>query len=48
MIQIYDDKYKQAIIDLVLYVQNEEWGLGMTIEDQPDLLDINNSYINLS
>ena len=45
MIQLYDHKYRQEIIDLILYVQNQEWGLGMSIEDQRDLLDINESYL---
>lgn len=33
MIQIYDDKYKQEVIDLILYVQNVEFELGIPIED---------------
>lgn len=44
MIQVYDDKYKQEVIDLILYVQNIEYGVGITIEDQPDILDIKRNY----
>jgi N-acetylglutamate synthase-like GNAT family acetyltransferase len=46
MIQIYGDKYKQEVIDLILYVQNIEYGVGIGIEDQPDILDINKNYID--
>lgn len=46
MIQVYSDKYKQGVIDLILYVQNVEYGINLQIEEQPDILDINNSYIN--
>ncbi|WMJ80223.1 GNAT family N-acetyltransferase [Clostridium sp. MB40-C1] len=45
MIQIYDDKYKQEVIDLILHIQNVEYGVGISIEDQTDLLDINRNYI---
>ena len=46
MIQIYDDRYRQEVIDLILHVQNVEYGVGISIEDQPDILDITKSYIN--
>ena len=45
MIQIYNDKYKQEVIDLILYVQNVEFGINLQIEEQPDILDINTNYI---
>jgi N-acetylglutamate synthase-like GNAT family acetyltransferase len=46
MIQIYDNKYKQEVIDLILYVQNIEYEVGISIEDQPDILDIKRNYID--
>lgn len=46
MVQLYDDRYTQEVIDLILHVQNVEYGVGISIEDQPDILDINKSYIN--
>ncbi|MBR1738142.1 MAG: GNAT family N-acetyltransferase [Firmicutes bacterium] len=42
----YDEIYKQQIIDLILHIQNDEAKIGLSIEEQPDLLDIYNSYIN--
>jgi len=33
------------IIDLILHVQNVESNVGISIEDQPDLLDIERNYI---
>lgn len=46
MIQLYDDKYKKEVIDLILYVQNVEYEVGITIEEQPDILDIKKNYID--
>lgn len=40
MIQVYNDKYKQEVIDLILYIQNVEAKVNLSLEDQPDLLDI--------
>jgi len=37
---MYQDKYKQQVIDLILYIQNTEAKINLTIEEQPDLLDI--------
>lgn len=36
----YQSKYKQQIINLILHIQNGEAGIDLTIEEQPDLLDI--------
>jgi len=41
----YEDKYKNQIIDLILYIQNVEYSVGLTIEDQPDLLNIGKYYL---
>lgn len=46
MIQINDDKYRQEVIDLILYVQNVEYDVGITIEEQPDILNIKRNYID--
>jgi len=34
----------QQIIDLILPIQQREFNIPLTLEDQPDLLDINNFY----
>ena len=41
MIAVYDERYKEEVIKLILYVQNVEAGVGISIEEQPDILDIN-------
>ncbi|MCE5221807.1 MAG: GNAT family N-acetyltransferase [Clostridium sp.] len=46
MVQIYDDRYKQEVLELILHVQNVEYGVDLSIEDQPDILDIIKNYIN--
>ncbi len=35
----------QAIIDLVLPIQQDEFGVAVTLEDQPDMLNIEAAYI---
>lgn len=42
----YEDRYKDQIIDLILTIQNKEAGIGLSLEEQPDLCDIQNAYIN--
>ncbi|MCR8866645.1 GNAT family N-acetyltransferase [Priestia megaterium] len=46
MIAVYDERYKEEVIKLILYVQNVEAGVGISIEEQPDILDIQSNYIN--
>ncbi|WP_426448328.1 GNAT family N-acetyltransferase [Paenibacillus sp. S-38] len=46
MIKIYDDKYKEEVINLILHIQNVEYGVGISVEEQPDILDIQSNYIN--
>ena len=36
----YQDTYKQQVIDLILHIQNSEAKINLTIEEQPDLLDV--------
>ncbi len=46
MITVYDDRYKEEVINLIMYVQNVEFGVGISMEEQPDILDIQSNYIN--
>ena len=36
----YREKYKQQIIDLILYIQNAEAGIDLNLQEQPDLMNI--------
>ena len=40
----YIEKYQQQVIDLILYIQNEEARIKLSIEEQPDLLNIPDYY----
>jgi len=40
----YEEKYKNQIIELILHIQNDEAKISLTIEEQPDLLDIYSNY----
>ena len=40
----YNDTYKQAVIDLILSIQKEEFGVAVDLADQPDLQDIHAHY----
>ena len=46
MITIYDDRYKEEVINLILHVQNVEYGVGISVRERPDIMDIQSSYIN--
>ncbi|MFG4003123.1 GNAT family N-acetyltransferase [Flavobacterium aquidurense] len=39
-----ENKYADKVIDLVLSIQQKEFNVPITIEDQPDLLNIKNFY----
>jgi N-acetylglutamate synthase-like GNAT family acetyltransferase len=41
---VYTDKYQQAIVDLILPIQQNEFHVPVTIEDQPDLKNIPGVY----
>lgn len=43
-ISIFEPKFNQAVIDLILTIQQEEFSLPISLTEQPDLLDIENSY----
>jgi len=40
----YREEYRQQIIDLILHIQNDEAKINLSLEEQPDLLDIPNYY----
>lgn len=42
----FEDKYTQAVIDLVLHFQNDGTRPLVTANDQPDLLNITHEYID--
>ena len=44
IIQVYNKKYQQQVIDLILNIQQNEFHVPVTIKDQPDLLNIENFY----
>jgi N-acetylglutamate synthase-like GNAT family acetyltransferase len=43
-IEVYTEKYKADIAELILNIQNNEFNVPVTLADQPDLLDIKNFY----
>ncbi len=43
-IQEYIDGYRDQIIELILDIQNNEFNIGLTIEQQKDLLNIKEFY----
>lgn len=43
-IALYQPKYQTQIVELILQIQREEFGLPITLDDQPDLLDIPTVY----
>ncbi|MDD3229477.1 MAG: GNAT family N-acetyltransferase [Oscillospiraceae bacterium] len=44
-IKQYDPQFNQQVINLVLHIQNDESGLALSLEDQPDLADINGTFL---
>ncbi len=43
-IQPIQNEYEKEIVDLILNIQQNEFNVPVTLEDQPDLLDIENFY----
>lgn len=43
-IEVYNKKYQQQVIDLILDIQQNEFNVPVTIQDQPDLMNIENIY----
>jgi N-acetylglutamate synthase-like GNAT family acetyltransferase len=46
MVTAYEEKYQQGIVDLILSIQQQEFGVHITINDQPDLQSIASFYQN--
>jgi N-acetylglutamate synthase-like GNAT family acetyltransferase len=42
----FEEKYTQEIVELIIPIQREEFNIQLTVEDQPDLLTIQEEYIN--
>ncbi|MCM1111661.1 MAG: GNAT family N-acetyltransferase [Muribaculum sp.] len=40
----YQETYQKQIIDLILHIQNDEAKIHLSLEEQPDLLDIPRYY----
>ena len=43
-ISVYHPQYQAQVIDLILNIQQQEFGVSITLENQPDLLKIPNFY----
>ncbi len=43
-IQPFTQEYQQQVIDLIVSIQAQEFGVSITADDQPDLKDIKNYY----
>ena len=43
-IEAYSGKYDGEIVSLILGIQNQEAGIGRSLEEQPDLNDIRGCY----
>ena len=41
----YEAKYQKQVADLIISIQRDEFGVEITLEQQPDLLDIENFYL---
>ena len=45
-ITTFDAKLQEAVIGLILGVENDEFGFSLSLADQPDLRDIQHSYLH--
>lgn len=45
-IEKYQKDYQEAVINLILNIQQDEYGIAITKEDQPDLFKIESFYQN--
>lgn len=43
-IETYSGKFNAEIISLILSIQNDEAQIGLSLQEQPDLLDIHRNY----
>ena len=46
IIKTYEDKYKNQVIALILYLQNFDNRVDLSLEEQPDMNNINAYYLN--
>lgn len=46
LIKQFTDQYHQQVIDLTLNIQNNEAKISLTLDEQPDLKDIQLNYLN--
>lgn len=44
LIETYNERYRHEIIELILNIQNKEAKINLSLNEQPDLLDITQSY----
>ena len=42
----YCEKYNEEIVELVLDIENNESKINLSLEEQPDLMDIRGTFIN--
>lgn len=43
-IQPLDNSYSEQAVDLILTIQQKEFNIPITVEDQPDLMQIESFY----
>lgn len=43
-IKQYQNEHKSGVVELILHIQQAEFAIPITLEDQPDLSDIDNFY----
>jgi GNAT superfamily N-acetyltransferase len=43
-ISVYEPRYNAQVVELILKIQQDEFGVSITLEDQPDLLCIPSVY----
>ncbi len=43
-ISTYHPQYQAQVVDLILKIQQQEFGVSITLEEQPDLLKISDFY----
>ena len=43
-VELYSEKYHEEAVALILDIQNNEAKIGLSLEEQPDLLHIDASY----
>lgn len=43
-IQVYDERYHEQVVDLILHIQRKEFGVPIKRDDQPDLNSISTFY----